>query len=95
MLTRMISIEIYFKDSRSLLLVFLEKKHRQTVHQRLSSVLAIRAAADPHATGLLKTPLFGRVSARVLSGFRADELMSAQRKWQTREISNVRTLFPL
>lgn len=50
------------------------------------------------SAGILKSPMVSRLSARVsarvggraLMGFRADELSTAQRKWQAREISNVR-----
>ncbi len=45
----------------------------------------------PTTPGLLITPLLGNIGARVLAGFRPDELATAQRKWQTREISNVTT----
>jgi hypothetical protein len=37
-----------------------------------------------------RTPLLGRMGSRVLSGFRHDELSIATRKWQARELSNVR-----
>ena len=37
----------------------------------------------------LRTPLLGRMGSRVMSGFRADELSIATRKWQARELSNV------
>lgn len=86
-------IEIYFQDSISLFLVFLDKKHRQLAHQRLSTVLHKRVSIEPQSSTLLRSPglpaIFGRVGARVLSGLRPDELSAAQRKWQTREISNV------
>jgi len=86
-------IEIYFQDSISLFLVFLDKKHRQAAHQRLSAVLQRRVSIEPQSTTLLRSPgipaIFGRVGAKVLSGLRPDELSIAQRKWQTREISNV------
>ena len=36
-----------------------------------------------------RTPLLGRMSSRMLSGFRVDELSTATRKWQARELSNV------
>ena len=36
-----------------------------------------------------RTPLLGRMGSRVMSGFRVDELSSATRKWQARELSNV------
>ena len=40
--------------------------------------------------GIIKSPFVSIVSARVFAGFRTDELSTAQRKWQAREISNVR-----
>ena len=85
------SLEIYFKDSRSLLVVFLDKKRRLEMDQRLSVSISYRGASESFTpgTGLLKTPLLGKMSAKVMSGFRADALSTAQRKWQTREISNV------
>ena len=94
LMTRYGRIEIYFQDSISLFLVFLDKKHRQVAHQRLSAVLQRRAPTEPQSSALLKSPgipaIFGRVGARVFSGLLPDELSIAQRKWQTREISNVR-----
>ena len=86
-------IEIYFQDSISLFLVFLDKKNRQAAHQRLSGVLQKRVSIEPQSSALLRSPgipaIFGRVGAKVLSGLRPDELSIAQKKWQTREISNV------
>jgi len=86
-------IEIYFQDSISLFLVFLDKKTRQVAHQRLSGVLQKRVSIEPQSSTLLRSPgipaIFGRVGAKVLSGLRPDELSIAQRKWQAREISNV------
>ena len=86
-------VEIYFQDSISLFLVFLDKKNRQVAHQRLSTVVQKRVSIEPQSSTLLKSPsfpaIFGRVGAKVLSGLRPDELSIAQRKWQTREISNV------
>ncbi|KII85493.1 hypothetical protein PLICRDRAFT_44793 [Plicaturopsis crispa FD-325 SS-3] len=87
-LFRDVALEIYFKDSRSLLIVFLDKKRRHDMNQRLAEIISSRNTNESSTPGLLRTPLFGRVSARVLSGFRGDELSSAQRKWQAREISN-------
>jgi hypothetical protein len=61
--------------------------------QRLSLVVTSRGGSESltPGTGIRKTPLFGKVSAKVMAGFRADSLSTAQRKWQAREISNVRT----
>ncbi|KAF9014685.1 beach-domain-containing protein [Hymenopellis radicata] len=85
-LFRDVALEIYFKDSRSLLIVFLDKKKRLDVDQRLTAM--VNSANAPPTPGLLRTPLLGMVGAMVLSGFREDELATAQRKWQAREISN-------
>ena len=94
----LLSLEIYFKDSRSLLIVFLEKSKRQAITDKLSFSIATRTG-DGLAPGLLKSPLVTRFSAKVsarvsatLLGFRIDEISTAQRKWQAREISNVRVL---
>jgi len=59
--------------------------------QRLSAFVSYRGVSESFTpgTGLLKTPLLGKMSAKVMSGFRADALSTAQRKWQAREISNV------
>ncbi|KAK0199746.1 beach-domain-containing protein [Desarmillaria ectypa] len=86
-LFRDVALEIYFKDSRSLLIVFLDKKKRLDIDQRLSTMINNSNNA-PITPGLLITPLLGNIGARVLAGFRPDELAIAQRKWQTREISN-------
>ncbi|KAL0958994.1 hypothetical protein HGRIS_014308 [Hohenbuehelia grisea] len=90
-LFRDVGLEIYFKDSRSLLIVFLHKERRTFIHQQLSAV-AHRTANESMTPGMgsafLRSPLLGKVSARMMSGFRGDELLSAQRKWQAREISN-------
>ncbi|KZT70568.1 beach-domain-containing protein [Daedalea quercina L-15889] len=101
-LFRDVGLEIYFKDSRSLLVVFLEKRQRSELSDRLSSIL-YRYSAEPPTPSpvMLKSPtmlspMMGRLSgklsaslsAKMLSGLRLDELSTAQRKWQTREISN-------
>ena len=85
-------MEVYFKDSRSLLVVFLNKPERQSMTQRLYEVVAQRSLDSSVATTpsmVRRTPIIGRVSARVFAGSRSDELATAQRKWQAREISNV------
>ena len=59
--------------------------------RRLSSAINGRSAtltAGLTPSGLI-SPLASRVGARVLAGFGLDELSTAQRKWQAREISNV------
>ncbi|KAI0261217.1 beach-domain-containing protein [Gloeopeniophorella convolvens] len=90
-LFRDVALEIYLRDSRSLLLVFTDRRKRTDMDRRLSSATSGRSAASatPGITpSVLKSPFTGKVSARVFSGFRADELSTAQRKWQAREISN-------
>lgn len=80
---------MYFKDSRSLLVVFVSKHQRESINQRLQNKQAGSNLLAPSTPGLLKTPVFGKFGARVLSGLRQDGLGTAQRKWQAREISNV------
>lgn len=84
------SLEIYFKDSRSLLVVFLDKKKRSDIESRFTSIIN-RNNADPALSAVQpRTPLLlSRMGSRVLSNFRMDELGTATRKWQAREISNV------
>ena len=85
-------LEVYFRDSRSLLVVFLDRKQRREITGRLSHILG-HLGGDPGSAGLMKSPftgkLSGRLSSRILPGFGHDELSIAQRKWQSREISNV------
>ncbi|KAF8885379.1 hypothetical protein CPB84DRAFT_1837906 [Gymnopilus junonius] len=91
-LFRDVALEVYFKDSRSLLIVFLDKKRRSDLEHRLSSIIGrpyseigLTPGPNPHVQ---RTPVFGRMGSRMLSGFRSDELSTATRKWQAREISN-------
>ncbi|KAF4609487.1 hypothetical protein D9613_012349 [Agrocybe pediades] len=89
-LFRDVALEIYFKDSRSLLIVFLDKKRRSDLVARLVPITGrpySELTLTPGQT-LSRTPVFGRVGSRMLSGFKTDELSTATRKWQAREISN-------
>ncbi|PPQ75051.1 hypothetical protein CVT24_010464 [Panaeolus cyanescens] len=86
-LFRDVGIEIYFKDSRSLLIVFLDKKRRSEVGQRLSTIMG-RPYTEPAPIAVQRTPLLGRMGSRMLAGLKQDELSTATRKWQAREISN-------
>ncbi|KAI0273049.1 beach-domain-containing protein [Russula aff. rugulosa BPL654] len=91
-LFRDVALEIYLKDSRSVLLVFTDRRKRADMDKRLSSAISGRSVSLTTATGLtpsgLMTPFASRFGARVLAGFGLDELSTAQRKWQAREISN-------
>ncbi|KAJ7151346.1 beach-domain-containing protein [Mycena crocata] len=84
-LFRDVALEIFFKDSRSLLVVFLDKQRRRDIDQRLLNIMSRYTPPDavPSATpGRMRTPRFGKVFQK------SDELSSAQRRWQAREISN-------
>ena len=92
------SFEIYFKDSRSLLIVFLDKKKRCDLEQHLSTILGRPYSDIAHTPGpasLQRTPIFGEMGSRMLSGFKSDELSTATRRWETREISNVCIVFSI
>ncbi|KAF8621252.1 hypothetical protein AX15_007913 [Amanita polypyramis BW_CC] len=84
-LFRDVALEMYFKDSRSLLIVFLDQKRRSEIDYRLTTIIARHS---PEQLLNLKSPLFGKMGQNVLSGLKNDELASATRKWQAREISN-------
>ncbi|KAI0826715.1 beach-domain-containing protein [Trametes gibbosa] len=94
-LFRDVALEIYFKDSRSLLVVFVDRKQRQATTKQLGQIIG-KLSTDPSTPGAIKSPFVGRLSsklsstfsAKILSGFSQDELSVAQRKWQSREISN-------
>ncbi|KAJ6464029.1 beach-domain-containing protein [Mycena sanguinolenta] len=88
-LFRDVALEIYFKDSRSLLIVFLDKERRRDIDQRLLNIIgrhtapdAISATPGRMTSRMRTTPKFGKVFQK------SDELSSAQRRWQAREISN-------
>lgn len=83
------SLELYFTDSRSLLIVFLEKKKRFEINQRLASIISRNLSDAVQTPGLRRTPMFGRTNSKLMLGYKEDELSTAQRKWQAREISNV------
>jgi hypothetical protein len=88
------SLEIYLRDTRNLLVVFGSKQDRQIIHNRLASVQSTLGMNDSLTPSMLRTPLLSKVSARLFNGFR-DEISTAQRRWQAREISNVTVLIIL
>ncbi|KAF5354041.1 hypothetical protein D9756_006953 [Leucocoprinus leucothites] len=50
-LLRDVALEIYFKDSRSLLIVFLDRKHRAEANHRLSNIINKNALQYPSTPG--------------------------------------------
>ncbi len=83
-------LELYFKDSRSLLIVFLDKTKRKDFESRLLTVMGRSNSDISLASGpVIRTPSLAKMGTRMLAGFRSDELSTATRKWQSREISNV------
>jgi len=86
------SLELYFKNSQSLLLIFVNKNQRKDTRRHLDQRHSRTGSdvIDPSA-------VFGKMSSRL--GFflasdaksRETELNIATRKWQAREISNVST----
>ncbi|KAJ3575407.1 hypothetical protein NP233_g1115 [Leucocoprinus birnbaumii] len=92
-LLRDVALEIYFKDSRSLLIVFLDRRHRAEANHRLSNIINKNTLLHPPTPGLLRTPgISGKAptsqSSKLLLGFKLEDLSTATRKWQAREISN-------
>ncbi|KAF8233255.1 beach-domain-containing protein [Tricholoma matsutake] len=87
-LFRDVALEIYFKDSRSLLIVFLMEKKRVEIDRRLTEIIGRHSSEVALTPGLPRTPKTPRIGSKVMSEFRADELSAAQRRWQAREISN-------
>ncbi|KAL5530973.1 hypothetical protein ACEPAG_3849 [Sanghuangporus baumii] len=87
-LFRDVALEVYFKDNRSLLIVFPNWKRRQDACDRLTaSVAAQRTPASRSPLILHRSPLLARTAPKFMTGLR-DELATALRKWQAREISN-------
>ncbi|EKM77777.1 hypothetical protein AGABI1DRAFT_121854 [Agaricus bisporus var. burnettii JB137-S8] len=82
-LLRDVALEVYFKDSRSFLLVFQDRKRRSAINHQLSNIISRNTVQHSSTPGLLRTPDQG---SRLL--FKPDDLATATRKWQVREISN-------
>ncbi|KAH8809671.1 beach-domain-containing protein [Flagelloscypha sp. PMI_526] len=86
-LFRDVGLEMFFKDSRSLLVVFQDKKQRASMASRLTEV--ITRADGPPTPGLLRTPLLKSSSRSYWTAPKVtNDLATAQYKWQAREISN-------
>lgn len=88
-----IRLEIFFKDSRTLLAVFLDGAHRHDVSQRLQAIITRRSPHEYVSTlGLVLREMsiaipMGKGRAALTAHEKA--LATAQRQWQDREISNV------
>ncbi|KAG2033253.1 hypothetical protein BDR03DRAFT_935719 [Suillus americanus] len=79
--------EIFFKDSRTLLVIFLDGSRRQAASQMLLSIALKMRASDPSPTPgsiIPKSLLRSRSSTSAVE----KELQLAQRRWQNRELSN-------
>ncbi|KAG9311479.1 hypothetical protein JVU11DRAFT_8594 [Chiua virens] len=91
-LFRDVALEIFFKDSRTLLAVFLDGAHRHDMSQRLQVVIA-RHSTHEHVSTLglvlremsIAMPL-GKGRASLTANDKA--LATARRQWRNREISN-------
>jgi hypothetical protein len=86
------SLEIYFKDSRSLLCVFATKLDRHAVLSKLERFVS-EIAADGRVSALYRQPLLSLVSFTGKNSHSRSDIDSAQRRWQAREISNVGVQF--
>ncbi|KIO27820.1 hypothetical protein M407DRAFT_72594 [Tulasnella calospora MUT 4182] len=90
-LFRDVALEIYFRDSRSILVVFSSKQDRQILLGRLNAIRVhglddiAPVTATPAKAGPLMTLVGQRLPMTFLAG---DEIGAAQRRWQNREISN-------
>ncbi|KAF8315416.1 beach-domain-containing protein [Clavulina sp. PMI_390] len=87
-LFRDVGLEIYFKDSRSLLCVFGSKKERQPVIAKLQKILNKPSTSSTASASLLRTPLVSLIPTSAKSFFNQPGIDTAQRRWQAREISN-------
>ncbi|KAG2136966.1 uncharacterized protein EDB93DRAFT_1253823 [Suillus bovinus] len=82
-----VGFEIFFKDSRTLLVIFLDKSRRQAASQMLSSIALKMRTSDSSSTA-------GHIIPRSLLRSRSStsavekELQLAQQQWQNRELSN-------
>lgn len=88
-----VSLEIFFKDSRTLLAVFLDGAHRHDVSQRLQ-VIITQYSTHEHVSTLglvLREMSIAMPKGMGRTALTAHEkaLATAQRQWQDREISNV------
>lgn len=74
--------------------MFPSKRKRQDMSDKISHFIEVKNLVPARSPLMRRTPMLGKMSAKVLSSFR-DELSTAQRKWQAREISNASCLTSL
>ncbi|KAG8221472.1 hypothetical protein J3R82DRAFT_1685 [Butyriboletus roseoflavus] len=91
-LFRDVALEIFFKDNRTLLVVFLDGAHRHDVSQRLQ-VIITRYSTHEHVStlGLVLREMsiaMPKGMGRTALTTHEKALATAQRQWQEREISN-------
>ncbi|KZT37329.1 beach-domain-containing protein [Sistotremastrum suecicum HHB10207 ss-3] len=87
-LFRDVALELYFRDFTSVLVVFGDKRARQSIYTKLSQQSGLNKVLDSVTpSALSRTPIFGKMSAKLHESF-SDEVSTAQRRWQAREISN-------
>ncbi|KAG8889189.1 hypothetical protein FRB98_005531 [Tulasnella sp. 332] len=88
-LFRDVGLEMYFKDSRSILVVFSSKLSRQSTLAKFDIAKMQGLNVMSPILSATRTPLISRVGeslSTALQGY--DEMLAAQRRWQSREISN-------
>lgn len=89
-LTPLFSLEIYFKDSRSIFVVFASQDNRQSIMAKLHAAKTQGLGDLSPVVSTTRTPLLSRVGTRLSMALQGhDEIFTAQRRWQSREISNV------
>ncbi|KAG1810733.1 hypothetical protein EV424DRAFT_1422048 [Suillus variegatus] len=82
-----VGFEIFFKDSRTLLVIFLDKSRRQVASQMLLSIALKMRTSDPSLTPRSITPK-SLLRSRSSTSAVEKELQLAQQQWQNRELSN-------
>ncbi|KAG8690949.1 hypothetical protein FRC11_007896 [Ceratobasidium sp. 423] len=87
-LFRDVGLEFYFKDNRTVLIVCATPDARQQILNKIAFVQA-RSSLESISPGGFRSPLINRMSARVTLALQSrDEVSTATRRWQAREISN-------
>jgi hypothetical protein len=85
-LTNSCSLELYFSDKRNFLIVFKDRRERQVVVSKLSSKSEQSGAI---AKSVIGNFVLDQV-AKAINERSEQQLEAMTRRWQSREISNVR-----